>query len=340
MVGAGAVGQVYGHHLARGGARVAVLVKPRRRKEAEAGYTLTRVFPWGSRRTETFTPEAVLTNPAELMGRSTIDQIWFCVPTDLLDQALLADVANAAPSATIVVLAPGHFVRRKVEAAVASRRAVFGSIGMISYVSPLEGSQDAREQKTPAGICYALSATKFSGVMERRALQAVSALRAGGCPTDLTADATTEVAFGSAFLMPIVATLELAGWSMKEFASAEHASLAASAIEEALNITSALTKLPKPAFTGLLSQWPLAIAARLAPVFMPLDIESFLRVHFTKVGAQTKLLLDTTIRDGEARALPVDSLRELVKSLERARAPKPVAPSTTTRPSAATATRQ
>lgn len=323
VVGAGAVGQVYGHHLARGGASVAVLVKPRRRQEAEAGYTLTRVLPWGSRRTETFTPEAVLTNAAELIGRSTIDQIWFCLPTDLLEDALLADAGKAAPSASIVVLAPGHFVRRKVESAVGAKRAVFGSIGMISYLSPLEGSTDPREQKTPAGICYALSPTKFSGASERRALETVSALRAGGCPTDLIADATTDVAFGSAFLMPIVATLELAGWSMKEFASAEHSSLAASAIEESLNIAAAVTKLPKPAFTGLLTQWPLAIAARLAPVFMPLDIESFLRVHFTKVGTQTKLLLDTTIRDGEARSLPVDSLRELVKSLDQTRAPKP-----------------
>ena len=40
VVGAGAVGQVYGHALARGGARVTFLVKPKHVEEARRGFVL------------------------------------------------------------------------------------------------------------------------------------------------------------------------------------------------------------------------------------------------------------------------------------------------------------
>ena len=37
LVGAGAVGQVYGYHLQKGGAQVAFFVRPKHRAEAEGG---------------------------------------------------------------------------------------------------------------------------------------------------------------------------------------------------------------------------------------------------------------------------------------------------------------
>ena len=40
IVGAGAVGLVYGKHLQAGGATVSFLIKPKHRAQAEAGYAL------------------------------------------------------------------------------------------------------------------------------------------------------------------------------------------------------------------------------------------------------------------------------------------------------------
>lgn len=324
IVGAGAVGQVYGHHLARGGADVAVLVRPRRRAEAEAGYTLTRISAIGRRHTETFTPSAVLTNTAEAIGRRAVDQIWLCVPTDALEDALLHDLAKAVPGATFVSLSPGYFVRERVISAVGEARAVFGGIGMISYVSPLEGSDQSREKATPPGIAFFLSPTKISGRSERRALEVVSALRAGGCATDLVSDASVEVAFGSSFLMPTVASLELADWSFKTFRADGHAELASRAIKEGLKIASAMTAHDPPPFAPLLGPFALNAATLAIPPFAPLDVETFLRVHFEKVGDQTRLLLSQTIADGQARGLEVGALKELLAALDATRKAGPV----------------
>jgi hypothetical protein len=47
----------------------------------------------------------------------------------------------------------------------------------------------------------------------------------------------------------------------------------------------------------------------------PFDLERYLRHHFTKVGEQTRLMLDDLIGEGAARGLPVTRLRRLRASL-------------------------
>ena len=47
--------------------------------------------------------------------------------------------------------------------------------------------------------------------------------------------------------------------------------------------------------------------------------EAFLRVHFSKVGEQTQMALETWIVEGEARKLPVARLTELAAELRRTR---------------------
>ncbi len=311
IVGAGAVGQVYGHHLALGGARVSVLVRPRRVTEARAGYVLTRIPPFGRRKTSQFLPENVFTSAAELEGHAT-DQVWLCLPTDVLDSAAVAELARVAPSATFVSLSPGHFVEALMTRTVGAKRCVFGLIGMSSYVSPMKGSSDPREIATPPGVAYMLAVTKLGGPNERRALEAVSALRAGGCPTDYAPNVMNEMTLSSAMLMAVIASLEAAGWSFETMREPARTRLAARAIEESLQIAAATTGEPFPLYGRLLVPQLVSLAALLAPKLAPLDIEKFLEVHFGKVDVQTTLLLETTQKDGERLGLSTAALSELI----------------------------
>ena len=67
IVGAGAVGQVYGHHLQRGGAEVTFLVKPRYETDARAGFTLWRLRRLGRPRRVIMAEHAV-TSDASLLA--------------------------------------------------------------------------------------------------------------------------------------------------------------------------------------------------------------------------------------------------------------------------------
>lgn len=319
IVGAGAVGQVYAHHLARADAEVGLYVRPRRRAEAGAGYTLTQIHMFGRRTTSRFVPSFVATSPADALRRD-VDQVWLCVPTTALDDAMLADIGAAAPRATFVVLAPGHFVKARVDAILGAKRTVYGVIGMVSYHAPLVGSEQPRELETPAGTAYFLSTTKLAGDNGRRTLAAITLLRDGGVPCEPLRHPEAEIAYGTGALMPNIAALELAGWSFARFA-AELSPLAARATRESLRVNAAVIGAEPPAFAALVQPALLAFGARLAPRFTPLDIERFLEVHFKKVGDQTRLLLNRTVADGARLGVETPALSELCARLSEPLSP-------------------
>ena len=134
IVGAGAVGQVFGYHLARSGARVGFLVKPAYADEARRGYTLYPLNVRGGagdavRRLSTCSPR-----------RPRIkDQVYITVASNALHAGTwLAELVATCARATIVTLQPGLDDHATVVAAVGSaERVVAGSIGFLSYHAPL-----------------------------------------------------------------------------------------------------------------------------------------------------------------------------------------------------------
>ncbi|HEX5277944.1 MAG TPA: hypothetical protein VFW42_09775, partial [Fluviicoccus sp.] len=63
--------------------------------------------------------------------------------------------------------------------------------------------------------------------------------------------------------------------------------------------------------------WPLTwrLALPLLKRVFPFDLQVYLRFHYSKVGVQTRLMLDSYIELGAARRLPVSSLQTLRLSL-------------------------
>jgi 2-dehydropantoate 2-reductase len=102
-------------------------------------------------------------------------------------------------------------------------------------------------------------------------------------------------------MVPYIAALDAADWSPRA-----PLGLAARASAEAVATLGG--KLAPPA-------WLAGLALRVLPLVVPFDLGDYLRAHFTKVGAQTRLMLDGWIARGEARQLPVARLRELRRSL-------------------------
>jgi 2-dehydropantoate 2-reductase len=309
VVGAGAVGLVYGAHAAEGGAEVALYVRERRRAEAEAGYALTRVRPLRARTTRRFVPARVVTTEEEVRALDA-DQLWIATATDALFEPWLDAIVAASPRALVVFFQPGADAADRMRALVPDdARRVRGAISMVSWHAPLEGSADPRERTTPPGYAYLLPLAP-SGFEGAHARAIVDTLRRGHCPARI-AKVTESLATGSAILLPHVATLEAAAWSLTSLASREHASLAAAASREAIMIVSRRAGTKPPMVRAFVSALLTRMLVTLARLAAPLDLETYLRVHFTKVRAQTLLILDEYVRDATRLSLPSSAMTTL-----------------------------
>lgn len=307
LVGAGAVGQVYGRHLQKGGARVAFYVKPKYADEARQGFVMYPLQGAGKGRAVRFEGFDVLTTEAEVAAERW-DQVWLCISSTALRSGWFDAFAGAIGEARVVNLLPGVEDRAFIAARVPPERVVASMIPFISYQSPLSG-----EHREPPGVAYwlpPLSSTPFSG--PRDAVDAaVKVLRAGGMAAKRAGDVDRQKVWMSALLLPTIAALETVGWSLAAFRqSAEARRRASAAGREASDISA-------PGWRRLLA-WGMTrpfnyrVMFWLGPKIAPLPLETYLRYHFTKVGDQTRAMLDTYARIAESRGQPhgaIDTLR-------------------------------
>lgn len=312
MVGAGAVGQVYAHHLARGGAQVTFLVKPAHAAEVEGGLTL---YPLNRRPRERnvpvrFSDYRVLTDVADV-ARAPWDQVYLTISSTALRAGRWFEaLAGAIGAATLVLLQPGPGDRAFALEHVPAERIVEGVITVISYRAPLPG-----ETRFPApGVAYwfgPLAASPLSGPADRLR-PVLAALRAGGLPAKRHRDIGAASPYPTALLMPMLAALEQAGWAFRALREPGRLRLAAQAASEALAVMARHRGRAVPWLFRLINR-PLAVKVALlvAPRIMPLDLETYLRVHFTKVGDQTRDFLRTYLALGRAAGQATPALSRL-----------------------------
>ena len=316
VVGAGAVGQVFGHAYQRGGAKVTALVRARYQAAAVRGFTL---YPLNQRKhpAERFEGFDVITSAREVAARR-FDQIVLTVSSPALRGPWLAELLAAAKDATIVALQPGLDDRGVLIAAgAAPERLVQGAISLVSYRAPLPG-----ETRFPAaGMAYwypPLSPSPFSGPTDRVAA-VVAALSRGRLPAKRHRDVGKMAAFPSAVMMPYLVALELGGWTVGGALAAGTFTLGARAAREAVAVVG--HALGKPPLGVRLLARPRLLRAGLwsARPLIPLPFETYVREHFTKVGDQTAEFIDLYVAKGRAAGLPVAALTELATRLRTAR---------------------
>ncbi len=304
IVGAGAVGQVFGYHLARGGADVTFLVKPKYVDECRRGFTLYKLPKTDPMR---FDGAGVTSEPA-----GAWDQVYVTVSSTALRAGTwFSELARATGDATIVALQPGIDDHAFVVEHAGAARTVAGTINFLSYHAPLPGET----RFAGPGMAYWLFPGKgpFSG---ERADAVVTALRAGGLPAKRVKDLARTAAFPAALLGAFVAALEASGWSFAAMRKNGLAAVGARAAREAMRVVAHERGMRAPLAPRLAARaLTFRTITRLAPRVAPLDLETYMRVHFTKVADQMHEGLAGYVERGRAAALPVGALEELQKQL-------------------------
>jgi hypothetical protein len=310
LVGAGAVGQVYGRHLAAAGHAVSFFVKPAHVAALASGMPLHRL---GHVRThsEVWTDYALVAE-LHVVAAQSWDQIWLCTSSDALRTPLMRELLARVGNATLVCLQPGPedaaLVREQLPDPA---QLVQGLITFISYQSPLPGASG------PTGISFYLppmAPALFSGDAPR-VHAVVQALKEGGMTARIVADLHAASGGADGLLIPLVAALELHDWKLSALAGSEAFALGSDAARETLDILAreqgARVGMTKLVLHPLLSR----SALLLAPRFLPLPLQTYLQYHFSKVGVQTRQMLDSYAALGERHGLPVVRLRELRRRL-------------------------
>jgi 2-dehydropantoate 2-reductase len=245
------------------------------------------------------------------------DEVWLTVASDALRGDWLGTFLETLGDATVVSLQPDLDDRRLLLRHLPEARLVQGLIGFLAFQSPLPAAPLPVVGEAPPGIAYTLLppfASHFSGATAR-VKPILRVLSAGDFRARAVRDVPATSAVRSAASVPVVAALELADWSLARLRRGPELALGLRAAREAQGVVGAhFGRSPSP-LTHLLRRPPVSLALRMAARAAPIDLESFLHFHFTKVGPQTRLMLDTWCARADAGGLPSAALRELRQAL-------------------------
>lgn len=314
VVGAGAVGQVFGWHLMRAGAELTFFVREARREETARGFELYRLRTFGAPRRGRLTGFGVACTPAEVAAQR-FDQLYLAVPSQAVTGPWLSALAAVAGEATWISIQPGPQDRRALlEAGVPPERLISGMLSLVSYPAPLLG--ESAERFPVPGMAFwhpPLAPSLFSGPAE--ALQAVlGLLRRGGFPARRRDDVHRPTAFFTAVLLSYLAALERAGWSLRHFTRGGELKLGAAAARETSAIVASIEGSKTLAARLAGHAGVVRLALWLGERGAPFPLEAYLRSHFTKTRAQTAFILRALKAQAAERSMDVPSLDALLSA--------------------------
>lgn len=326
IVGAGAVGQVYGHFLQRGGASVSYFVKEKYKQECEQGFTLYRCRRSGLGSAEQFHADNIYTQYEELKQQKW-DQVWLTMSSADLRGGWLEQLKEVVGDATIVMLQPDLGDRDYIYDVFPSQQVVCGIVNFISYQTPLPDLPDYHPDAHKEGVAYLvlpMMPAEFSG-SEQRLPEVMEAIASGRFNVRVEKDASRIYADRSAMMIPLVALLELENWSFKKLTLSNSLELAVGAAQEALSIVAAKFGKRLNWTERLFSLFWVKLALPLMRFVSPMDAESYVKFQFVKTAPQTRMMLQHFIEDGEKLGQPTQSLRTLFDRLPQSPAPKQAA---------------
>lgn len=317
IVGAGAIGQVFGYAFSEGGAEVSFLTRPKYAAAARAGWVLYPMNRGASSRAEPirFDGFSVLTDQDEALKESW-DLVVLAISSVALRNGDWFDrLSKSLGDAHLLSLLSGSDDPAYIVGRVPEERVCWGMLAVISFQAPLP-EQDLPE----VGVAYWfpwLSALGFSGpeVMTARLMDI---LAAGGMPVRRTKSVVGDVARSGPVLDKTILALECAGWSFATLRSdTALLDIAVQAMEESWTLAESLGKGSKSWWMRLLRPFHLRLLLRVAPWVMPFDLERFFAYHYAKVREQQRLHLRTQIRACETEGVSHPAMAELFTRLER-----------------------
>lgn len=307
LVGAGAVGQVYGKYLADAGNEVSFLIKEKYVDEMAKGVILYNINRDKHRRKPLrFTEYKTVTSwgaAAEIRW----DMIVLCISSSALHEGMdFAGLKQALGDATLVMLQPGPDDMALVAQHVPAAQIVQGMITLSSYHTPMPG-----EQTAVPGTAYwlpPLVPMPFAGPVERRSA-VIQAFVGAQLAAKSISDMRETSLYTTAAFMVFLTALEASHWKFdglrKDGAMIERM---LSANQEAFEAISARHHLRAPFWSKWVSAWMIKSLLKIAPHAVPFDLETFFQVHFTKVKTQTKLFVNTYIQHARDTGKPSQQL--------------------------------
>lgn len=257
-----------------------------------------------------------MTDSAEV-AKQSFDQVYLTVPSHAIGGGWLSELAAAAREATWVSIQPGPDDRQALlKEGIREDQLISGMLSLVSYLAPLPGETHMAQP----GIAFwhpPAAKTAFSGPQAR--LHAVLALlRRGGFPARRHPDVHREVSFFTAVLLPYLAALEGADWSLQKLVEGHGLELGAAAAREAADIVASTQgRKTMPArlapHAGLIRT-----ALWLAPKVAPFPVEGYLQRHFTKTHEQTWFILEELRRSAQQKGIPAPALQRLTSRLPEA----------------------
>ncbi len=320
LVGAGAVGQVFGHVLRQAGCELSFFVKEKYVQEARRGFTLHALDGRGRVAPPTLLSGFDLYTSAPELARRRWDQVWLCTSSPALRQGdWVEQLARHTGDATWVMLQPSPDDRAWLLRWIPAERLVTGMIPFLSFHSPLRPG-DASPPPGTAWWMPPLAQTPFSGPPERREA-VVRTLRSGGYRARSAEDVSRTAALPTALLTVAIAGLEAAGWRFERFLQPDSLERVLAAAREAVHI---VARHWEPSATRLLPLLRPTLVRLLVPVARrasPVDLETYLRVHFTKVADQGDAMMHTYITMGRDAGQEVGHLEALLAQCTAGRGP-------------------
>ena len=292
LIGAGAVGLVYGKHFSDAGHDVTFFVREKYLDELSKGVTLYHLNRSRSLNDPIHFKSYDLISSFDELKNKNWDQVYLCFSSTALqsfDFAGFKDRLTGKP--TIVMLQPSIEDYEVLVKTFPADQIVEGMITLISYSAPL-----ATETTDQPGTAYwipPMMPTPFSGPKERRN-DVIKIFRQGSMSANSTKSVQLKSLFPASFLATFLTALEASGWKFEQLKK-DQALLVQfrSAMDEVftgLEIKHG-TKRPFP-FRFAASPVIVKILLSLAPKVMPMDIETYFEYHFTKVKSQTKFYMN------------------------------------------------
>lgn len=307
LFGAGAVGQVYGDHLQRGGAEVSFFVREKYAEECREGFTLYPLNRGRQPAPVDFKARSILSSYDEVAAE-TWDQVWICTSSTAIRAGWLDEFLAVCGEASIVALQPGLVDRAFYLERLPASRLVSGVIAFIAFQTPLPG----RTRPRPGIAVYhpPFSASPFSGPKEALG-SIVKILRAGGCPAKTHPAVDRWSAVPSAIMMPHLVALEACDWSFTKLTRSPLFALAGRASRQALGVVAKHQERRPILRRHLVRPTTMRLVTGLGPWLMPFDLELYLKYHFTKVGDQTRAMMQRYVDIGGGDC-PTGAIAELL----------------------------
>lgn len=307
LIGAGAVGQVYGKYLADAGNNVSFLIKDKYVDEMAKGVILYNINRDKLRKQPVKFAQYQTVTSWQAAAGTAWDMIILCISSSALHDGLdFEGIKQAVGNATVVMLQPGPEDVALVKHHISEQQVVQGMITLASYHTPMPGEQTAMP-----GTAYWLPPfvpMPFAGPVDRRS-DVIQTFIKARIPAKSIQDMRETSLFSTAFFMVFLTALEASGWKFKSLRKdTAMIERMLTANREAFDAISAKHHVNAPFWAKWVSPWMVKSLLKVAPHAAPFDLETFFEMHFTKVKTQTKLFVNTYIAHAKETGVPAQQL--------------------------------